>query len=108
MLPAKFIFMSTLLSFILYRKTGIPVYASYKDGERHMDILETVDSSTTVIEIIIYADGLDRDQMGHTSARNKIHVTYVLILNLTCGRPRSADDYHLLQVTQDEFFWVIY
>jgi hypothetical protein len=74
------------------------VSASYLDGERHMDILDTVEQRSSVIEIVIYADGLDRDLMGHSSGRNKIHVTYVLILNLTCGRPRSADDYHLLQV----------
>ena len=73
------------------------LFASYRDGHRHQDILASVGQGS-VIEIMIYADGLDRDMMGHTSGRNKIHLTYVLILNLTVGRPRSADDYHLLQV----------
>jgi|APCry1669192806_1035432.scaffolds.fasta_scaffold13593_2 hypothetical protein len=89
-------FLSALFSFH-FRKTGIPLFATYVDGHRHTDIVASVGQSS-VIEIIIYADGLDRDMMGHTSGRNKVHLTYVQILNLSVGRQRSADDYHLLQV----------
>jgi hypothetical protein len=79
------------------------MYASFRDGERYQRILDTVDEDERPpILIQLYSDGLDRDAMGHSSLRNKVHFTYIKVLNTTDGKERSPLDYGLVQVMYDK------
>ena len=83
--------------------SGKAITAGYKGSARYREVEATVPARERPgIHLLIYADELDRDKMGSSSGRNKIHLTYVKILNLTDGVCRTPDDYHLLQIAPSE------
>ena len=84
-------------------RSGEAITAGYKGSVRYREVEATVPPNERPgIHLLIYADELDRDKMGSSSGRNKIHLTYVKILNLTDGLCRTSDDYHLLQIAPSE------
>ena len=76
--------------------------SSFRDGERYKDVLADVplDEQPPVL-LQVYADGLDRDLMGFTSGRNKIHVTCIRNIGLYDGLPRSPSQYKLIQLLNE-------
>jgi hypothetical protein len=65
----------------------------------YQDITKSVPKGEgPAIFIQIYSDDIDRDAMGKSSGRNKLHLTYLRILNITDGIARSPRQYNLLQV----------
>jgi hypothetical protein len=81
------------------RKSGLRIHACYRGSQRFDEVEATVPPGEgPAIHLQIYADELDRDLMGFSSGRNKIHVIYAKIHNLTDGICRTPEDYHLLQV----------
>ena len=84
-------------------KRRVPeVWASFRDSERYKDVLADVpiDQQPPVL-LQVYADGLDRDLMGFTSGRNKIHVTCIRNIGLYDGLPRSPSQYKLIQLMNE-------
>ncbi len=70
--------------------------SSYLDSPAHAKILETVpmDERPPVL-LQIYADDIDRDQTLHSTLKNRLHCTYVRVMNTTQFGQRSKDDYSL-------------
>lgn len=66
----------------LKEKFHSEVVTGYFDSPAHARLLETVpcDQRPPVL-LAIYADGLDRDGMVHSSGKNKLHCTYVKVIN---------------------------
>ena len=84
-------------------KRRVPeLLSSFRDGERYKDVLGDVpvDQQPPVL-LQVYADGLDRDLMGFTSGRNKIHVTCIRNIGLYDGLPRSPSQYKLIQLLNE-------
>lgn len=85
------------------RGSGFNVHAGYKGSTRYKEVEATVQPhEKPAIHLQLYADELDRDMMGSSSGRHKIHVVYVKILNLTDGQCRTSEDYHLLQIMPNQ------
>jgi hypothetical protein len=81
------------------RMYGLALTAGYKGSTRYKEVEASVPPEEKPgIHLQLYADELDRDMMGSSSGRNKIHVVYIKVLNLTDGLCRTSEDYHLLQV----------
>ncbi len=73
--------------------------ASYKDSIRYQEVEASIPPEDRPgIHLQLYSDEFDRDLMGSTSKRHKVHVTYLRILNIVDGLRRSPDDYHLIQI----------
>ena len=81
------------------RRNGDRVLAGYRDSVRYQEVEATVpENERPAIHLQLYSDELDRDKMGFSSGRNKVHATYLKIHNLTDGIRRSPEDYHLIQI----------
>jgi hypothetical protein len=81
------------------RRNDERVIAGYRDSVRYQEVEATVPvNERPAIHLQLYSDELDRDKMGFSSGRNKIHATYLKIHNLTDGIRRSPEDYHLIQI----------
>lgn len=65
-------------------------------------LLETVPlEERPPILISIYADGIDRDEMARSSGRNKLHCSYMRIINLCNSGLRSRYDYDLIMILHE-------
>ncbi len=98
-----------------YHRNCIPSYArrlkdihkskivtSFLDSPSHENLLLTVPfDQRPPVFVAIYADAIDRDQMLHSSARNKLHCTYLKVLNVAEFGLRSRDDYELYMVLNE-------
>ncbi len=51
--------------------------------------------------ISFYADGLDRDVPTHSSGNNKLHCTYINVLNLCAFGCRSRYNYELVMLLHE-------
>jgi hypothetical protein len=61
---------------------GSNIVTSYLDSPAHSRLMQTVPiSQRPPVLLAIYADALDCDQMLKSSANNKIHCTYIKVLN---------------------------
>ena len=81
------------------RRNDDRVLAGYRDSVRYQEVEATVpENERPAIHLQLYSDELDRDKMGFSSGRNKVHATYLKIHNLTDGIRRSPEDYHLIQI----------
>jgi len=79
------------------------IITSFLDSPAHERILSTVpyDQHPPVI-FSIYADGIDRDNPLHSSLKNKLHCTYLRILNVCQFGGRSRDDYELAMMINEK------
>ena len=81
------------------RRRGYHVMAGYRDSLRCKEVEASVrPEERPAIHLQLYSDEFDRDMMGSSSQRHKMHVTYVRVLNLADGLCRTPEDYHLVQV----------
>lgn len=89
--------------YIQNMKTRDPeLLCSFRDGERYKDVISDVPlEQQPPVLLQLYADALDRDSMGFTSGRNKIHVTCIRNVGLHDGQPRSPDQYKLIQLINE-------
>ena len=77
------------------------IISSYLDSPAHSKILETVPvMERPPVLLQIYADDIDRDQTLHSTSNNRIHCTYVRIMNATQFGLRSKDDYNLAMLAK--------
>lgn len=83
-------------------KYGADVVTSFFDSPSHDQLLLTVPfDQRPPIFISLYADALDRDQILHSSGRNKIHCTYLRVLNAAKFGLRKRDDYELVMLVNE-------
>lgn len=94
---------STLPYVANIKKTCPATISSYFDANSHNRVMESVpDDQKPPIFLGLYADGVDRDQATHSSNLNKIHLTYLKILNLPSEGVRKKDDFRLLQLCYED------
>jgi hypothetical protein len=81
------------------RRRGFPLIAGYRDSVRYKEVEASVlPEERPAIHLLLYSDEFDRDMMGSSSQRHKMHVSYIRVLNLVDGLCRTPEDYHLVQV----------
>jgi len=82
---------------------GDDIITGFCDSPAAKEIYNTVpENEFPPILICIYADGVDRDQMGHSSLLNRVHITYIRVLNLCDFGMRQRDDYRIIQIMYEE------
>lgn len=87
----------------LKNRFGPAVVTSFLDSPAHAEILRTVpEEERPPVLLSIYADGLDRDQMARSTLTNKLHCTYLRIINVHQFGARSRHDYKLVMVMPDD------
>ena len=85
------------------RVYGDEVITGYLDSPALKEILNTVpEDEMPPVLISLYADGVDRDSMGHSSLLNRVHATYIQVLNLNTYGIRQRDDYRLIQLGYED------
>ena len=79
------------------------VIASYRDSSRYKEVEASVPPEQQPgIHLQLYSDEFDRDLMGSSSKRHKVHVTYLRVLNVADGLRRTPEDYHLVQIVPSQ------
>lgn len=95
-LPEDFDYIKTLKS------KDPEILSSFRDSQRYKDVLADVPiEQQPPVLLEVYADALDRDSMGFTSGRNKIHITCIRNIGLHDGQPRSPNHYKVIQLMNE-------
>jgi len=82
---------------------GDELITGYMDSPSAKEIMKGVpEIELPAVMLGIYADGVDRDSMGHSTLVNRVHATYVKILNLSNFGLREQDDYRLIQIGYED------
>jgi len=85
------------------RVYGDEVITGYLDSPAVKEILSTVpEDEMPPVLISLYADGVDRDSMGHSTLLNRVHATYLQVLNVNTYGIRQRDDYRLIQLGYED------
>jgi hypothetical protein len=74
-------------------------------SKRHQILEKTIpENQKPAYFFAIYADGLDRDLMGHSTQLNKLHVTFLKLLTENQLASGLRDDYSLVQIAYEGTF----